>query len=377
MISLEKKKLRIAVKIGSSSLTEEEGGLASYKLDDHVNALAYLKRLGHEVILISSGAVAAGFTALGFHSRPTAIEMKQASAAVGQGLLIHTYANAFARFGIPVAQILLTRRDFSSRKMYINAHNTLSALLGRGAIPIINENDTVAVDELTFGDNDMLSALVAGFLHADLLIILTDTDGLYDSNPKTNPNAKKLEQVAKITKEIEEMAGGAGTKVGTGGMKSKVIAAKTALSFGVPVFVGVGQGSDKLFKITQGKGEGTYFGSDKLSSMKNKKQWIAFHAEVKGSIIVDQGAKVALLEHGSSLLPSGITDVRGHFSEGDVVEVISPDGDKIGKGRINYSSVGIEKVKGNPSEVAMAVTGASKPEIIHRDEWVSYEWREL
>ncbi|HJV46123.1 MAG TPA: glutamate 5-kinase [Bacillota bacterium] len=377
MFSFDKKKLRVVVKIGSSSLTEEEGGIAHTKLNDHVDALASLINQGHEVILISSGAVAAGFTALGFHSRPTTIEMKQASAAVGQGQLIHTYSQSFARYNIPVAQILLTRRDFSSRKMYINAHNTMSALLGRGAIPIINENDTVSVDELTFGDNDMLSALVAGFLHADLLIILTDTDGLYNANPKTDPNAQKLDYVPRVTKEIEEMAGGAGSKVGTGGMRSKVIAAQTALSFGVRVFVGFGQGEDKLIRIIQGEGAGTYFGSDHLSNMKSKKQWIAFHADVMGSIVVDQGAKTALLELGKSLLPSGITDVHGTFSEGDVIEVITSEGEKIGKGLINYSSQAIEKVKGNSSEVAMAIAKASKPEVIHRDEWVSYEWREL
>lgn len=374
---LEKKKCRIAVKIGSSSLTEEEGGLSIDKLEDHVSALAYLQEMGHEVVLISSGAVAAGFTLLGFHSRPTSIEMKQASAAVGQGMLIHTYAQAFSKYQIPVAQILLTRRDFSTRKQFINAHNTLSALLQRGAIPIINENDTVAIEELTFGDNDMLSALVAGALHADLLIILTDTDGLYDSNPRTNPNAKKLDYIEKITPAIEEMATGSGSKVGTGGMRSKIIAAKTALSFGVKVFVGQGSGKEKLYNVLKGEGKGTYFGSSALSTMKNKKQWIAFHADVKGSLIVDQGAKMALQEQGKSLLPSGITAVEGNFDKGDVVEVITSFGERIGKGLVNYSSVLVEQVKGNSSEYAMTQTGGTKPEVIHRDEWVSYDWREI
>lgn len=373
---VDKKKCRIAVKIGSSSLTEEEGGISQAKLIDHVSALTYLKQLGHEVILVSSGAVAAGFTMLGFSSRPSTIEMKQASAAVGQGLLIHAYSQAFAKDHIPVAQILLTRRDFSTRRQFINAHNTLTALLQRGAIPIINENDTVAVDELTFGDNDMLSALVAGALHADLLIILTDTDGLYDSNPRVNPHAKKFDHIEKITPEIEEMATGAGSKVGTGGMKSKVIAAKTALSFGVKVFVGKGEGSEKLYHILQGKGQGTYFGSSSLSSMNNKKQWIAFHADVKGSVIVDQGAKMALQESGKSLLPSGVTEVEGHFEKGDVVEVITSVGERIGKGLVNYSSEMIKKVKGHSSEYAMSVGDGNKPEVIHRDEWVSYDWRE-
>jgi len=377
LYDLDKKKLRIVVKIGSSSLTEEEGGLSQNKLLDHVSALAFLRDQGHEVVLVSSGAVAAGFTSLGFHSRPTTIEMKQASAAVGQGLLIQAYSQLFSNFGYTVAQILLTKRDFSQRNLYINAHNTMSALLQKGAIPIINENDTISVDELTFGDNDMLSALVAGFLHADLLIILTDTDGLYDSNPRTNPQAKKLAHVPKITPEIEQMASGAGSKVGTGGMRSKVLAAKTALSFGVKVFVGCGMGEDKLDKIMGGKGQGTYFGSENLSSMKNKKQWIAFHAEVQGSVIVDQGAKLALLEQGKSLLPSGVTSIHGEFIKGDVVEVLTADGELIGKGVVNYPSDAIQLIKGSSSDHAMSVTGSAKPEVIHRDEWVSYEWRDL
>jgi glutamate 5-kinase len=370
------KKMRIAVKIGSSSLTEESGGISVTKLTDHVDAIAHLRKLGHEVVLISSGAVAAGYSQLGFQSRPTSIEMKQAAAAVGQGLLIHTYAQAFSRYSLPAGQVLLTRRDFSNRKLYINAHNTLSALLQKGAIPIINENDTISIDELTFGDNDMLSALVAGLLHADLLIILTDTDGLYDSNPRTNPHAKKLHHVEKITEEIEQMASGAGSKVGTGGMKSKVIAAKTAISFGVKVFVGQGNGYQKLEQVLHGDGQGTYFGSDSLLLMKNKKQWIAFHADVKGSLVIDHGAERALIQHGKSLLPSGIIAVEGVFNKGDVVEVISPVGEPIGKGVIKYGSDLIQKTKGNSSQYAMTIAQGIKAEVIHRDEWVSYEWRE-
>lgn len=374
---LGKKKCRIAVKIGSSSLTEDEGGLSLSKLVDHVSALAHIHKMGHEVVLISSGAVAAGFTLLGFSSKPTSIEMKQASAAVGQGQLIQTYAHAFSHYQIPVAQILLTRRDFSTRRQFINAHNTLSALLQKRAIPIINENDTVAIEELTFGDNDMLSALVAGALHADLLIILTDTDGVYDANPRVNPQAKKFDYIEKITPAIEEMATGTGSKVGTGGMRSKILAAKTALSFGVNVFVGRGQGKEKLADIMKGNGQGTYFGSSSLSTMNNKKQWIAFHADVKGSLIVDQGAKMALLEQGKSLLPSGITAVEGLFQKGDVVEVITSTGERLGKGVVNYTSEWVERVKGNSSEYAMAQAQTTKPEVIHRDEWVSYDWRDM
>ncbi|RKD21874.1 glutamate 5-kinase [Ammoniphilus oxalaticus] len=373
----EKKRCRIVVKIGSSSLTEKAGGISLSKLTDHVDALAYMKQLGHEVILVSSGAVAAGFHSLGFAQRPSSMEMIQATAAVGQGLLIYTYSQAFSKFHIPVAQLLLTRRDFSTRQQFTNAHNTLTALLQRGAVPIINENDTVSIDELTFGDNDMLSALVAGAIHADLLIILTDTDGLYNANPRTDPTAKKIPLVEKITPEIEAMASGAGSDVGTGGMRSKVIAAKTALSFGVKVFVGEGVGQEKLYQILEGNGNGTYFGSTELSTMNNKKQWIAFHADVKGCLVVDGGAKMALMEMGKSLLPSGIIEVRGQFAQGDIVEVITAYGDRLGKGVVNYASDLIEQAMGHDSQYAMSLgSGNNRPEIIHRDEWVSYEWRE-
>lgn len=374
---LTKKKLRIAIKIGSSSLTEEEGGISQVKLADHVNAIAMLKEWGHEVILISSGAVAAGFAKLGFHSRPTSIEMKQASAAVGQGLLIQTYAEMFSHFNIPVAQILLTRRDFSNRRQYMNAHNTLTALLQRGALPIINENDTVSIDELTFGDNDMLSALVAGLIHADILLILTDTDGLYNDNPRTNPTAKRFNHIEKITPDIEQMATGAGSKVGTGGMKSKVIAAKTALSFGVRVFVGNGQGNQKLLEMIEGRGQGTYFGPNQLSSMNNKKQWIAFHADTKGTIVIDQGAKEALMNYGKSLLPSGIVAAEGQFQAGDVVEVVSAKGKTLGKGITGYPVDLLKQAMGNSSNYVTQIAQGIKPEVIHRDEWVSYEWREF
>ena len=238
------KQWRMVVKIGSSSLTNPGGELSPKKLQEHVNALAYLHKLGHEVILVSSGAVAAGFGKLGFTKRPKETAHKQAAAAVGQGLLMHAYCESFALHGITIAQVLLTRGSFASRHQFQNAYNALDALLTRRVVPIINENDTVAIEELTFGDNDMLSALVAGALHADMLTILTDTDGVYDADPRTCLTAKKIEQIDRVTTEIEALAKGSSSQVGTGGMRTKLAAAKVALLFGVKVFVGCGQGAE-------------------------------------------------------------------------------------------------------------------------------------
>ncbi|BAU26744.1 glutamate 5-kinase [Aneurinibacillus soli] len=366
-----KKKNRIVVKIGSSSLTNPNGGLSHEKLIGHVDALAALRQAGHDVILVSSGAVAAGFTALGYPSRPVTIEGKQAAAAVGQGLLIQAYNERLGTHGLTAAQILLTRDDFAKRNRYHNAYNTLNELLKRGMIPIINENDCVAVDELTFGDNDMLSALVAGFLHADGLMILTDTDGLYDADPRSNPHARKFSLLHEITPEIEALAGGAGSSVGTGGMRSKINAAKFALSLGIDIFVGTGDGADKLLLILAGEGAGTYFRNEMQGSLKSHKQWIAFHADCAGRIEVDAGAASALLYGGKSLLPSGITDVVGSFLAGDVVEVWDTLGRRLGKGEVRYDANQLRQVKGESGPACQEVLGTSRIEAIHRDNWVT------
>jgi glutamate 5-kinase len=365
------KKQRIVVKIGSSSLTDKKGALSEQKLFDHVEALAYLKELGHEVILISSGAVAAGFGPLGYPSRPKTTAGKQAAAAVGQGLLMQGYISAFRQFGIVTGQILLTREDFYSRERFHNLFSTISELLNCGVVPIINENDSVSVEELTFGDNDMLSALVSGFLHADALIILTDIDGLYDHNPKTNKDAKKYNFLSEIRDDLIAAAGGSGSSVGTGGMKSKLLAAQKALSFGVSVFVGTGAGKEKLHDILEGKGNGTYIGPPFQSHMQMRKQWIAYHAHVAGKIEIDEGAETALLKRGKSLLPAGVTNVFGDFQAFDVVEVINQKGAMIGRGQVYYASADLKKVKGRPSNEAKSFSINQRPEVIHRDNWVA------
>ncbi|WP_156288727.1 glutamate 5-kinase [Oceanobacillus salinisoli] len=361
-------KERIVVKIGSSSLTNEKGEIDLVKLEDHVHAIVALRQKNHEVILVSSGAVAAGFKKLGYSSRPVTIKGKQAAAAVGQSLLIQTYLEKFHSYDITAALVLLTRSDFSNRERYKNAFATLSELLDRGILPIINENDTVSVDELTFGDNDMLSALVSGFVHADRLIILTDINGIYDGNPRTNPNAKKFDYLETIDEEMFQAADSTGSKVGTGGMKSKLLAAKTALSLGVPVFIGEGKGTKKLLDVLEGHGNGTYIANQDLSWVNTKKQWIALHSEASGKIYVDQGAEEAILYHGRSLLSPGVFKVNGMFEKGDVVEVLSTSG-FLGKGQVKCSSSELRQ------QIERSGVDFRPPamEVIHRDQWVKAE----
>lgn len=359
---MEKK--RIVVKIGSSSLTNPNGEIDDIKIKDHVDAIHKLIKLGHEVLLVSSGAVAAGFRTLGYPTRPVTLKGKQAAAAIGQTLLIQKYTKLFEKYDISIAQVLLTRTDFSKKDRYQNAFATFSELLERSILPIINENDTVSVEELTFGDNDMLSALVSGLVHADQLIILTDINGFYDDNPNKNPNAKRINHLSEITDDMLELAKGAGSKVGTGGMQSKLLAARTALQAGVKVFIGKGEGPDKLIEILEGRGDGTYIDREQLPVLPNQKQWISF-TEVSGKIYIDKGAEEALLLRGKSLLPAGVFKFEGEFEKGEVVEVYGESG-LLGRGEVLYSS----------EELAFACGKRSNElevypiEVIHRDKWV-------
>ena len=367
------KKQRVVVKIGSSSLADSHGGISTEQLSDHVAALARLKEEGHEVVLITSGAVAAGFSALGYPSRPVTIKGKQAAAAVGQSLLMQAYTEEFRKYGIVTAQLLLTRSDFSRKEQYSNAYATLGELLNRSALPIINENDSISLEELTFGDNDMLSALVSGLVSADMLMIFTDVNGLYDKNPQKNPDAKKYYFLPEVTEEISSLAGDAGSKLGTGGMKSKIDAAKTALSLGVSVFIGTGRGQEKFVDVLKGKGkgDGTYVGNAPQKEMKMNKQWIALHSLVSGQIEVDAGAATAIIQHGKSLLPAGVTNVSGFFQVGEVVEVVTQQGRVIGKGQCTYSAEELRDVKGMQSQDIQVRGERHSYEVIHRDHWVS------
>ncbi|MFC7684846.1 glutamate 5-kinase [Ureibacillus sp. GCM10028918] len=354
---------RIVVKIGSSSLTNTKGEIDHDKLCDHISSLAALNQHGHDVLLVSSGAVAAGFRKLGYPSRPVTLKGKQAAAAVGQSLLIQYYSELFNSHQITTAQILLTRTDFSKKDRYRNAYATFTELLERDIIPIINENDTVSVSELTFGDNDMLSALVSGLIHADHLIILTDINGLYDHNPK-NPNAKQIRYLSTITDDALEIASGSSSKIGTGGMQSKLLAARTALQAGVKVFIGNGEGENKLLDILNGLGDGTYIGNDQNSSLPTPKQWISF-TEVSGKLYIDKGAAEAILLKGKSLLPAGIYKLEGVFFKGDVVEVYS-ETKLLGRGEVLYSSNELALALGKRTNEIVTTS----IEVIHRDKWV-------
>ncbi|SFF06431.1 glutamate 5-kinase [Paenibacillus catalpae] len=368
----EKMSERIVVKIGSSSLTSEEGGLNRERITYFAAELAALHKRGCPLILVTSGAVAAGFRQIGYAARPKAVHEKQAAAAVGQALLMQAYQEAFGEFGIGVAQILLTRADFSNRKRIQNALKTIEELLRLRIIPIINENDTVATDELElkFGDNDKLSALVAAMTKASRLVMITDMDGLYTEDPRKNPEAVKIERVDQISEEIMQLAGGAGSAVGTGGMRSKIEAARISMRGGVRAFIGKIQQAGDLQLAVDGTGKGTYFDTQ-LHSLPMKKQWLGFHSMPQGRIIVDDGAEHALLVGGKSLLPAGIREIQGDFHSGDVVEVTNLTGDTIGRGVVNYEAWQIQAVAGLSTEEVKRRVDVGRIEVIHRDEWVS------
>lgn len=361
---------RIVVKIGSSSLTSEEGGLNREQVRFFANELATLHSAGHQLLLVTSGAIAAGFRRLGYKSRPKQVHEKQAAAAVGQALLMEAYQEAFISSGITAAQILLTRPDFSNRSRAQNAQRTIEELLKQLAVPIINENDTVAVDEIKFGENDSLSALVANLVKADGLYILTDMDGVYTGDPRSTPDAVRIERIEVLSEKLYRMAGGAGSSVGTGGMRSKIEAARIAMQGGVPLFVGRVSESGDLMAAVAGNGKGTYFASS-LQSLSAKKHWIGFLSDPQGRIVVDAGAEEALLNKGRSLLPAGITASEGEFHPGEVVEVVNSQGRILGRGVTHYAAWQITAVAGLSSEEVLRRVEVARIEVIHRDEWVA------
>ncbi|MFC5403755.1 glutamate 5-kinase [Cohnella soli] len=361
---------RIVIKIGSSSLTAEEGGLNRTQVRFFADEIAALHAAGHQVLLVTSGAIAAGFRQLGYAARPKLVHEKQAAAAVGQALLMQAYQEAFNASGIIAAQILLTRPDFSNRGRSQNATRTIEELLKQRAVPIINENDTVAVDEIKFGENDGLSALVATLVKADGLYILTDMDGVYTGDPRKMPDAVRIERVEILSDELYQMAGGAGSAVGTGGMRSKIEAARIAMRGGVPLFVGRVAEPGDLSAAVAGTGKGTYFSSSP-SALSAKKHWVGFLSVPQGRLIVDKGAEEALLSRGRSLLPAGVRQADGDFHPGDVVEVVNTGGHVLGRGVTRFSAWQVTAVAGLSSEETLKRLDVQKPEVIHRDEWVA------
>jgi glutamate 5-kinase len=358
---------RIVIKVGSSSITHETGLLDLGRIEKLSREIADLMASGKEVVLVSSGAVAAGLGKLGLKERPKTIPEKQAVAAVGQGVLIHIYGKVFGEYSQTVAQVLLTREDTIARERCLNSRNTLLTLLEMGVLPIINENDAVAVDELKIGENDTLSAMVASLIDADLLIILSDIDGLYTTNPSSDPGASLITQVDEINEKIEASCGGAGSARGTGGMFTKVQAAKIATSSGIPMIIANSKTESVLHRVASGEPLGTLFCA-KENAHGFKKRWISFGAKVEGSVSVDSGCEKSVVSGGKSLLPAGLVGVEGEFLQGAVVKVLSASGRELGRGMVNYSSEELLKIKGKHSDEIADILGA-KPydEAIHRD----------
>lgn len=362
---------RVVLKIGSSSLNHLAGGLDETAISKIVGIIADLHHQGIECILVSSGAVAAGMGQLNLQTRPRGISAKQALAAVGQGLLIGKYAQYFSSYNLISAQILLTRSDLADPLRYRNVCNTIETLLRLKAIPIINENDSVAVEELVeelcFGDNDRLSALVAGLVHADLLIIMTDVDGLYSSNPKNNQNAKLIKEVKDISK-VKAAAGGAGSAIGTGGMATKLQAARIATRFGIGMMLLNSSRMEEMLQIPEGRRpHGTYF-VPKKRRLAGRKGWIAYAGLSEGTIVIDDGAVIALVNEGKSLLPKGIIEVKGSWERKELVCITNAKGQEIARGLAELNSGELQEVIGKHSkEMLKIIPGLEGEEVVHRD----------
>ena len=366
---------RILVKVGSGVIAAPQGGLNEKKVQDIVEEIVYLRNKGYEVILVSSGAIACGMAVLGISKRPGEIPLKQALASLGQAHLIRTYEKYFNRYGVYVGQVLLTRDDVESRRRFLNARNTIEALLNLGVVPIINENDAVMVEEIKFGDNDRLSALVAIMMDVDLVIMLSTVSGLYTKDPTKSEDAKLIKVVDCGGQELFVCDINGKSFWGTGGMESKLLSIKQLSASGIPAIIAKGE-RGVLKRIIEGEEVGTFFfpSERKISA---RKRWIAFATHPGGKIHIDEGAYIALVKRGKSLLPSGIVDVEGDFGMGDVVSVVY-NGKEIARGLVNYSSDEIRRIKGCKSSEIEAILGyKQKDEVIHRDDMVISEGLEF
>jgi glutamate 5-kinase len=361
---------RIVVKVGTSSLITKNFNLNQKRLDNLAGDLASVKQSGKEVILVTSGAIGTGVGRIGLKRRPQNIPSQQAAAAVGQSLLMYAYEERFRRYNLPIAQMLLTQNDLRNRKRYTNASNTLHALLRYGVIPIINENDTVAVEEIKVGDNDTLSALATNLADADLLIILSDTDGFYTDDPRKNSAAKLIGVVPTINAELKQAAGQKGSSVGTGGMETKLKAAQIATGSGVNMVLANSSVANVVSRLLNGEEIGTLF----LAEGERKsgwKRWIAYSLPMKGALQVDAGAYTALTKHGKSLLASGLIGVTGKFDFGDAVSCVDNSGDEFARGLVNYNANKVNKIKGKKtSEFERLLGHRHYDEVIHRDNLV-------
>lgn len=357
------------VKIGSALMTHDGEGLATDSLEQWVAQMAAIKQSGKAVVVVSSGAVAEGMVRLGLKERPNTLHGLQAAAAVGQMGLVQAWESEFSKHGIRTAQVLLTHDDLADRRRYLNSRNTLKALIEMGVVPIVNENDTVATDEIRFGDNDSLGALVANLIEADVLAILTDQSGLFDDNPRTNPKAKLISYADANDASLMNMAGEGGV-LGRGGMITKVGAAQTAAHSGAHTVIASGDEKNVLSRLVSGEEIGTLLmASD--APITARKQWLASQHHVAGVLVLDDGAVRSLKTSGKSLLPVGVTAVRGEFQRGDLVSCEDANGVEVARGLVNYSSDDTEKIKQQTSDKLESVLGHSAdPELIHRDNLV-------
>ena len=365
--SLLKNKKRIVIKVGTSSITYDNGKINLRFIDHLARQISDLKNSGLQVILVTSGAIGGGLPELGFEKKPDYLPYKQAAAAVGQGILMNIYEHTFHEYGQVVAQMLLTKGDAVNSSRYLYMKGTLVSLLELGAIPIINENDAVTADEIKIGDNDTLSAIVASISDADLLIILSDIDGLYDADPRTHENARIIHEVPEFTRSLFSMAGGSGTARGTGGMYTKLQAAEICVRSGIDMIVAKSDEPEILYRLVEGEQLGTLFYAENVHPQLKKRD-IIIGTAVKGRIYVDKGCSEAILQKGSSLLPVGIVSVEGQFSDGDTVAVYCGD-TELARGITHYNNADIEKIKGCHSEKLESLLGYAPPyeTVIHRD----------
>ena len=361
---------RIVVKVGSSLVTNEGRGLDLQAVEQWATQVAALHDMGKQVVLVSSGAVAEGMARLGWARRPQAMHELQAAAAVGQMGLVQAYEVAFARHGLRTAQILLTHEDMADRRRYLNARTTLYTLLSLGVVPIVNENDTVVTDEIKLGDNDTLGALVTNLIEAETLVILTDQSGLFDSDPRKNPQARLIETAQAGDPMLEQMAGGAGSGIGTGGMLTKVLAARRAAHSGGHTVIASGREPDVLLRLARGERIGTELRAA-LPVRSARQRWLANHLRLRGRVTLDDGAVRALVEGHKSLLAIGVTAVQGDFERGDVVACLDTQGVEVARGLINYSASDTRRIMRQPSHRIEEILGSmSDAELMHRDNMV-------
>ncbi len=373
MMTGNKKAKRIVIKCGSSLVSTDAGGVDNDYITRLSKVIAQVKEAGVEVVLVSSGAIACGFRLLGYKTRPKDIPSLQACAAVGQAALIDSYAQHFRPYKIPVGQVLLTLNDTSSRIAYLHAKNTFARLLELGALAVVNENDTVAVNEIKFGDNDALAAITAAICEADLVVIFSDVDGLYTANPHTNPDAKRLDTIDEITPEIFEMAGESISGVGTGGMASKLKAAGLVMQAGIDTIICEGKDPEVLVDIVNGKQVGSRFVAHFDHLVNSRKLWISVANKMSGRVYIDEGAERALRQKGSSLLAVGVKDFIGTFSAGDALMILNEHDELVARGLSRYSSEELSVVKGmNMDMISRVYPKLAHQPFIHRDELVVY-----